>query len=260
MDHIEEILNLRELVMRLSNRVAALEGSNEKIELIKCSKCGVERHPLFKRQCLDPECEGGLTIGACPPKSLMTSEPCHGLILEDVQFSNVNRKDIEEYKREMENLSQYWRDNPDKAPKFPMRTITQKVYIAEDGKEFTTEIACKAYEAQLEADEKDNTYWRVIHKPDLTEGRGHYGLIFVKVKQCECINTRIMIEDYCHRTFGRPVAFVQGRSAIENWRILESNKDAYIAGGEIKVGDYTYKGKRLDLTLGIGDSGLTIIS
>lgn len=141
-----------------------------------------------------------------------------------------------------------------------MRTITQKVYIAEDGKEFTSKEQCLIHEEKIKIEEKYTTYWKIIHKPDLTEGRGHYGLIFVKVKQCECINTRIMIEDYCHRTFGRPVAFVQGRSAIENWRILESNKDAYIAGGEIKVGDYTYKGKRLDLTLGVGDSGLTIIS
>lgn len=125
MDYIEEILNLRELVTRLSNRVAALEGSNKKIELVKCSKCGVERHPLFKRQCLDPECEGGITIGACPPKSLMTSEPCHGLDIENMNqilskssTFDIDRAEREKYHKSVENLTQYWRDNPDKAPKY----------------------------------------------------------------------------------------------------------------------------------------------
>ena len=169
MDPIEEILNLRELVTRLSNRVAALEGSSsKKIELVKCSKCGVERHPLFKLQCLDPQCEGGLTIGACPPKSLMTSEPCHGLDIKNIELvtgkqwgefksidnnqsitlggfnlevgpdykdsnsigelngiiaafdskSQVCRDQRDKYNKDMSELTQYWRDNPDKAPKY----------------------------------------------------------------------------------------------------------------------------------------------
>ena len=141
-----------------------------------------------------------------------------------------------------------------------MRTITQKVYIAEDGKEFTTEFACKAYEAQLKADEKDNTYWKIIYQPDLTEGRGHYGLFFVRVKKCEHIRARVMLEDYCYRILGRPVAFVQGCAAIENWRIFESNREAYVAGGKIKVGDYSYDGERIELALGEKESGLIIIS
>ena len=126
MDPIEEILNLRELVIRLSNRVAALESSSsKKIELVKCSKCGVERHPLFKRQCLDPECEGGLTIGAYPPKSPMTSEPCHGLDIENMNqilskssTFDIDRAEREKYHKGVGELTQYWRDNPEKAPKY----------------------------------------------------------------------------------------------------------------------------------------------
>ena len=141
-----------------------------------------------------------------------------------------------------------------------MRTITQKVYIAEDGKEFTSKEQCLLYEEKIKSDEKNNTYWKIIHQPDLTEGRGHYGLIFVRVKKCDHIGVKIMLEDYCYRTFGRPVAFVQGCAAIENWRILESNRDVYVAGGKIKVGDYSYDSKRIELAFGEKESGLVIIS
>jgi hypothetical protein len=94
-----------------------------------------------------------------------------------------------------------------------MKTKTQKIYIAEDGKEFIDKTECEKYEVKLKEDEKTVTFWQIVNQPDLTEGRGYYGLIYAKVKVGEHDSPIIFLQDYCVRTFGRPIAFVQG-----NWK------------------------------------------
>jgi len=137
-----------------------------------------------------------------------------------------------------------------------MKTKNQKIYISDDGKEFVSAVECEKYEAQLKEDEKTTSYWKIVNSPDLTEGRGHYGLIFVKVKVGQYDDPQLFLSDYCYRKFGRPIAFVQGCSSITNWVIYKIDKEKYLTGGQIKVGDYSYDGKKLSLYLGNGESGL----
>jgi hypothetical protein len=137
-----------------------------------------------------------------------------------------------------------------------MKTKTQKIYIAEDGKEFIDKVECEKHDSKLKEEEKTVTFWQIVNQPDLTEGRGHYGLIYVKVKVGEYDSPLIFLQDYCVRTFGRPIAFVQGCSPMTNWIITQSDKFKYYAGGKISVGDYSYPSKSLDLVLGPGESGL----
>ena len=141
-----------------------------------------------------------------------------------------------------------------------MKTKTQKIYIADDGKEFTTQIECENYEAKLKEEEKTTSYWKIVNLPDLTEGRGHYGLIYVKVRVGQYDSPKLMLEDFCYRTFGRPVAFIQGCSPIENWYIQQIDKAKWLEGGEIKVGDYLYKSKTITLKMGAREEGLIIES
>lgn len=90
-----------------------------------------------------------------------------------------------------------------------MKTKTQEIYVADDGKEFTTAVECEKYEAMLKEETKTTSYWRVVYKPDLTEGRGFYGLMYVKIsKIAPHEDPKVWLMDYCFRTIGRPIAFV----------------------------------------------------
>jgi len=137
-----------------------------------------------------------------------------------------------------------------------MKKINKKIFVADDGKEFMTQIECENYEAKLKEEEKNTSYWQIICNPDLTEGRGHYGLIFARIKVDGYTNPKLMLSDYCYRTIGRPVAFVQGCAPIANWHISEIDKFQYFSGGKTKVGDYSYPSKSLDLIQGTQTEGL----
>lgn len=139
-----------------------------------------------------------------------------------------------------------------------MKTKTQKIYIADDGKEFTSEIDCKKYEEQMRKEEKTTSYWQIVNQPDLTERRGHYGLIIAKVQVGEYDDPEILLEDYCFRTFGRPIAFAQGCSPIFNWRILKVDIKKWNEPGKIRVGDYSYDGQKIWLVMGERESGLVV--
>lgn len=137
-----------------------------------------------------------------------------------------------------------------------MKVKTKKVYIAEDGTEFNSDSECIAHELKLKEEEKNTSYWKIINQPDLTEGRGWYGLKFVKVKVPDYVSSRNMLEDYCFRTYGRPVAFVQGCAPVSNWEIFLVDREQFLKGGKISVGDYSYEGTFLDLIMGEKEQGL----
>lgn len=115
-------------------------------------------------------------------------------------------------------------------------------YVAEDGTRFGTKAACEAYEAEL----KSYSYFRVIHSPDLTEGRGWYGLTVLKVKAVQN-GDEALVQDWCYKTFGGRAAFVQGVSYTENWRIYAANANQWKDPPHISVGDYKYPGTRKKL-------------
>lgn len=140
-----------------------------------------------------------------------------------------------------------------------MKTKNSTIYIAEDGKEFTDLISCLNYEKKVSEELIKTTYWHVIHGPDLTEGRGYYGLTYIKVVKSSYPETKDFVEDFCYRTYGRKIAFVQGCSPMVNWVLSESNREKFLKkDSSISVGDYRYPAKHLKLVYGDREDGLII--
>ena len=139
-----------------------------------------------------------------------------------------------------------------------MKPVTRTVFEAEDGKIFEDAAACETYEAEVKAREKRTTYWRVTHKPDLTEGRGHYGCTFLEVYGPEW-SQQDLVEDFCYRTYGRPVAFVQGVSPMRNWSVFKMTREKFLQEEPTsRVGDFTHMGDRVRLVLAGGEKGLIV--
>lgn len=137
------------------------------------------------------------------------------------------------------------------------RTETVEVFIAADGSRFMTAAECEAYEAAKLAHEKriaGVTFWRLIHNPDLTEGRGHYGLTLIAVDgyphgypvKARVLKAATLIG-------GDPLQFVQGASPIEGWLLTQLQDDtAWRRRSEqfVKVGDYPHYASALFLSDG----------
>ena len=101
------------------------------------------------------------------------------------------------------------------------------------------------------------TYWRVVHNPDLTEGRGYYGLTLIECYGNLHYCDDAFINDYCYRTFGRPIAFVQGCAPTENWKLFKIDEEKFSQKGQYaQVGDYKYDAKRIKIVMGNREEGL----
>lgn len=138
-----------------------------------------------------------------------------------------------------------------------MKSKKVTVYEAFDGKIFTDEKECTKYEETEKKRVERIRYYKVIHNPDLTEGRGHYGLTLI---ECEIFNKWCefeLINDWCYRTFKRPIAYVQGCSPIFNWKLHQIAKSEFDnKNARIMVGDYSYEAKRIYLIEGEKELGL----
>lgn len=118
-----------------------------------------------------------------------------------------------------------------------MQTTTQEVFIADDGKVFTNKGECEHYEAEYKRLEAATHYWQVIHSPDLTEGRGMFGLSLFKFVYFGRFAEEHM-QDFCHKRYGPRVEYVQGASEIMNWSLRKIDKAQYERQGqEARVGD-----------------------
>lgn len=128
-----------------------------------------------------------------------------------------------------------------------MRSETKEVFITDDGREFTDKSAAEKHETEETAKERRRTYWHVSHKPDLTEGRGMYGSLYVRCEEVEPYNAEMLMLDYCFRVLGSPVAFVQGCAPMPNWQLRKIESAAFHAPRDAKVGDYSHKAKSITL-------------
>ena len=139
-----------------------------------------------------------------------------------------------------------------------MREETKSVYIAEDGKIFDNPVDCEKYELELKKEEKTTSYWRVIHGPDLTEGRGYSKMTLVKVCGVEYESYRqVLITDWCFRTMGRMAAFIQGVAPMANWTVSKIDKEQYNdSNAYIQIGDYRHIANRKILIQGEREIGL----
>lgn len=113
------------------------------------------------------------------------------------------------------------------------KKVEREIYFTKDGKEFTDKEEAKKHEKLL----KNSSYWIIIYKPDLTEGRGWYGKIYLTVID----GSRNLIEDWCYENIGKQTEWVMGCSEIQNWRLIESEPSAFINKRKISVGDYSYE-------------------
>ena len=131
-----------------------------------------------------------------------------------------------------------------------IRTEMRKVYIAEDDKSFDTIEACQKYNESLNLTNKRLSNIRcymVSHSPDLTEGRGWYGVTYIAI---ECAyDHEYWLRDYCYNNFGNAVQMVQGRAPIIGWDYKSITIEDYeYAKGKAKVGDYDYQAKKVFLS------------
>lgn len=136
-----------------------------------------------------------------------------------------------------------------------MRTEHKEIYIAEDGTVFQSKSECLKYEADIEKQQKVTTYWRIAYNPDLTEGRGWSGVMYV-----ECVgpeyDAELWMRDWCHRTIGRPLAFVQGCVAMDNWRLIPVTRQEFMKPKPIGIGDSLFKPETKRLVVGPKEEGL----
>ncbi len=137
-----------------------------------------------------------------------------------------------------------------------MKTENSTVYIADDGKRFATETECKNYEETVIKRKKSLKFFYIVHGPDLTEGRGMYGLTYMAIESTYVPINAIM--DYCFFTFGRPVAFVQGCAETDNWTVYPTDEAEFNKWPQKKmhVGDYKYPAKVLFISNGEKLEGL----
>lgn len=137
-----------------------------------------------------------------------------------------------------------------------MKEIVKTVYQADDGTLFETERECEQYEVKLKEREKLTTYWCVVTSPDLTEGRGWYKRILVELYGVRKEYAQLYMQDWCHRTQGRPISFVQGVAPMSRWMLSLVDRDVYRRARPIAVGDYSYDAEQIRLVVGPGDEGL----
>lgn len=119
-------------------------------------------------------------------------------------------------------------------------------WTAEDGREFDNEIDCVNHEATLQG---SRTYWRIRYCPDLTETGCCQRHILVTFYTRFSYEAQMLIDDYCQRTYGRSLAYVQGASMCHNWQLDSIDKDLFTrhaaSGSPVKY-----------LTIGPRDAGL----
>jgi len=142
-----------------------------------------------------------------------------------------------------------------------MKTVKQTVYKAEDGQIFEKQDECAKYEEVIKKRKQATSYWAVFHNPDLTEGRGYSGLTLVECFFEGYTSVELLMQDWCYRTFGRPVEFVMGVAPIQNWGLREIDRDKFLdKTAHARIGDYDYPAMRVSLSLVTGEKeqGLVI--
>lgn len=118
-----------------------------------------------------------------------------------------------------------------------MHIETRKVFVSEDGKSFDLEKDCVAHEQCLEIQKRrldKIKFYSISHTPDLTEGRGYYGLTYLAVED-DYYHSEWAL-DFCFKNFGSALEFVMGVSPIPNWVLRETTKEKFLDYRNVSVG------------------------
>lgn len=138
-----------------------------------------------------------------------------------------------------------------------MREETKTVYYADDGKVFESKTACEVYEADLLKRAQQTSYWVVYYNSDLTEGRGYCSLVYIEAYiPAPYPFPQEWVEDWCYRTFGRKLAFVQGVSPMSAWTLSRIDRTTYLRCPDSSLGSTIVKAQSVKLIVGSGESGL----
>ena len=107
---------------------------------------------------------------------------------------------------------------------------TLKVFIANDGKEFTSEQDCKKYEEGVLKDKKNIKYFEVRHRPDLTETGCLQECLFVAVLSTNYYHDCI-VYNWCVKEKGFPILGegVQGYGFQKHFSVSASTEEAFFA-------------------------------
>ena len=129
-----------------------------------------------------------------------------------------------------------------------MREEMRKVFVSEeDNRSFETQEECQKHIDGLNAIKdrlRNMKFYRVTHSPDLTEGRGYYGLTYIAIETKYDHENWFM--DYCYTHFGKAIQMVQGCSPIAGWVFdYAIDVEEFLNWKEkvTSVGDYTYSAK-----------------
>jgi hypothetical protein len=133
-----------------------------------------------------------------------------------------------------------------------MRSETEqtKVFYAEDGSRFLNEDDCKTHEAseQRRKDRAERTrFYAVTNSPDLTEGRGWYGCLYIACESEYRGKDDTNALAACVTLFGNPLAFVQGCAPMANWSVVETTRENFesFKKHRPRVGDYSHPSSAL---------------
>jgi len=105
-----------------------------------------------------------------------------------------------------------------------MKTVTKNVYVADDGKEFTTEAECLSHERAkrtLAQRLRLLKVYSISHGFDATEGKGYFAKTFI----ISDAKFQVVLQ-YCFDKFGPILRPWYGDSFFEEWIISESSLSA----------------------------------
>lgn len=114
-----------------------------------------------------------------------------------------------------------------------MRSAQQTVYIAEDGKSFTSEEECKHYEDTVLKRLQRISYFLVRFHADTTEGRGYMGMHVLAVEHVFPHHAALQ---WCIKHAGNPIQYVQGVSSTPGWDLQVANRSHWDDARSGKLG------------------------
>lgn len=118
-----------------------------------------------------------------------------------------------------------------------------KLFETADGKTFETREEAVEHEKEIKRIEALTSYWRIVHTPDLTEGKGYYTETYLKVRHSgRGPDVRTWVYDYAFRIHGRPLAFIMGVAPMKAW-ILDQIEKSHYEKVEKRFGSSIYNRK-----------------
>jgi hypothetical protein len=134
-----------------------------------------------------------------------------------------------------------------------MKVVHEPQYVADDGKSFSTEAECLAYEEAERKRLANITYWKIYSGFDCTEGRGFGSGTLVQLSFKDMAKEYML--DYCFKRLGSPVCYVQGVSPARNWTLTEITKEEFDAGMDVYIGSSKRAAGKIKLSISQKNNG-----